>query len=148
MEQGRNTILLSIDHIESCTANQVHSHQNTKPGWRNGQGNKYTLFLTVKCSNVCWFFLKIHSELIIHNNPRYLSTFNITVTRSERRPNKLLFNTHGRISSSLFLHKVGKLWNCLPPAITKLASLPEFKKAVHLHLFNIKFSNTTSSLSF
>ena len=40
MEQGRNTILLSIDHIESCTANQVHSHQNKKPGWRRGQENK------------------------------------------------------------------------------------------------------------
>ena len=108
--------------------------------------NKLCMLESLHFRRTCMSLITLFK--IIHNNPRYLSTFNITVTRSERRPNKLLFNTHGRISSSLFLHKVGKLWNCLPPAITKLASLPEFKKAVRLHLFNIKFSNTTSSLSF
>ena len=41
--QGSNTILLPIEHVESCTANQVHSDQNKKPGWRNGEENTNTL---------------------------------------------------------------------------------------------------------
>ena len=48
----------------------------------------------------------------------------------QRRPNKLNFNAHGRHLSNLFLYKAGNLWNCLPPSITKLASLAEFRDAL------------------
>jgi len=75
----------------------------------------------------------------IHDFPHYLSRFNITISKSSRRPNKLVFNSHGTLLSSLFMHKIGTLWNCLPPHITSLKSIGEFKQQVRAHLFNYQF---------
>lgn len=75
----------------------------------------------------------------IHVHPCYLNDFNITFSESGRRPNKLVYHTHGKLSSSLFLHQTGKLWNCLPPNITALSSLHNFRKAFSLHTYKYKF---------
>ena len=39
----------------------------------------------------------------IHFQPHVLSIFDINISRSERRPNKPVFNSYGKFSSSLFL---------------------------------------------
>ena len=78
----------------------------------------------------------------IHHHSDYLAQFRISLSSSKRRPNKLVFQSHGRYSSSLFLHKTGKLWNSLPPAITSLDSLVEFKKQLNRIMFNYKFCCT------
>lgn len=75
----------------------------------------------------------------IHNHPTYLHSFSITLSVSDRRPNKLVFHSHGRLTSSLFLPKIGMLWNCLPPRVTKISSLGEFRKELNLHMFKYKY---------
>jgi len=75
----------------------------------------------------------------IHYTPQYLSQFNILITTSQRRPNKLVLASHGQRISNLFLHKICTLWNCLPPSITSIKSLSEFRKQAHKHLFLHKF---------
>ena len=82
----------------------------------------------------------------IHHHSDHLQRFQITITPSARRPNKLVFQSHGRFSSSLFLHKIGTLWNCLVPQLTSVTSLPEFRKALRLHL--AKYIFTTVGISF
>ena len=76
----------------------------------------------------------------VHFHPDYLASFHILKSRSERRPNKLIFNNHGRISSSLFLHRIGKLWNCLPPSLTSIDSLSQFRQALRVHWAKYTFT--------
>ena len=66
----------------------------------------------------------------IHSRPDYLATFHITITKSARRPNKLVFNRHGRALSSMFLFRIGTLWNCLPPQTTAILCLADFLKSM------------------
>ena len=82
----------------------------------------------------------------IHWHPDYLSRFDINISSSARRPNKLIFNSHGRISSSLFLHKIGKLWNCLPPRLTSQDSLSKFQQQYRLHVKSVKLDCSGISL--
>gem|GEM_PF-6289982 len=84
----------------------------------------------------------------IHFNPHYLALSHITITKSARRPNKLVFNSHGRIASSLFLHQIGNLWNCLPPQLTSITSLPKFKKQFHEHLCKYRYNCKGITLHF
>ena len=51
-----------------------------------------------------------------------------------------VFNNHGRISSSLFLHRIGKLWNCLPPSLTSIDSLSQFKQELRVHWAKYTFT--------
>ena len=55
---------------------------------------------------------------------------------------KLKFNDHGRsrISSSLFLHRIGELWSCLPPSLTSIDSLSQFKQALRIHWAKYTFA--------
>ena len=76
--------------------------------------------------------------MYINFHPDYLSRFAITISRSARRPKKLIFNPHGRIFSCLILQKTGALWNCLPPRLTTLGSLTETKR--HLRILHCKVS--------
>ena len=82
----------------------------------------------------------------INFHPEYLSRFAITISRSARRPKKLIFNSHGRIFSSLFLQKTGSLWNCLPPRLTTLDSLSEFKRHLRIHIAKYQFDCTGTPL--
>lgn len=70
---------------------------------------------------------------IIHLNPEYLARFKIMISSSARRPNKLVFNAHGRHMSKLFFHSVGRLWNSLPAELTAINSLAEFKTQLLKH---------------
>ena len=76
----------------------------------------------------------------IHSHPNYLAMFHITVTKSERCPNKLVFHSHGRILSSMFLFQAGTLWNCLPPTITSIINIAGFKRELHNSLAKFQFN--------
>ena len=58
------------------------------------------------------------------------------LSSSAHRPNKL-----GRILSLLFLHSIGKLWNCLLPQITAHDSLSNFKKDFKLHMYRYQYNS-------
>ena len=75
----------------------------------------------------------------IHYHAEYLCKFNLAVSKSARRPNKLVINSHGTQLSSLFLLKTAKLWNCLPPDITSLENLTAFKKRFRAHTYKYCF---------
>lgn len=77
---------------------------------------------------------------IIHNHSEYLTQFCISVTTSKRRPNKLVFHSYSRLLSSLFFYRTGQLWNCLPPVVTAIESLEEFKKQLKIHTFKYRFN--------
>lgn len=77
---------------------------------------------------------------IIHSHPEYLARFQIKLSTSARRPNKLNFPDHGTQVSSLFLFKTGRLWNCLPPSITSLDAVNLFRRQLSLHMFKHQFS--------
>ena len=76
----------------------------------------------------------------IHFHPNYLEQFNIYITKSTRRPNKLVFNNHGRVLSSLFMHRIGNMWNCLPPSLTSLDNLSKFTCALRHFTLKYQFS--------
>ena len=76
----------------------------------------------------------------IHFHPNYLEQFNIYITKSTRRPNKLVFNNHGRVLSSLFMHRIGTMWNCLPPSLTSLDNLSKFTCALRHFTLKYQFS--------
>ena len=78
--------------------------------------------------------------IIINKYSEYLTQFNLTLSSSPRLPNKINLNSHGRHISKLFLYKICILWNCFPPAITSLASLPLFRETHRKHLQQICFS--------
>lgn len=75
----------------------------------------------------------------IHFHPDYLQRFNLAISKSARRPNKLVINCHGTQMSSLFLLKAAKLWNCLPPSTTSLDNLVAFKKQYLIHTYKYRF---------
>ena len=74
----------------------------------------------------------------------YLSTS--ISTQNSPPPQKLIFNSHGRIFSSLFLQKTDALWNCLPPRLTTLDSLSEFKRHLRIHNAKYQFDCTRAPL--
>lgn len=78
----------------------------------------------------------------IHFHPQYLAMFHITLSHSPRRPNKLNFNAHGRHLSTLFLYQTGRLWNCLPPSITELTTLADFRPALTKYYKRYAFDTT------
>ena len=75
---------------------------------------------------------------IVHNHPDYLHSAGLSVSSSVRRPNKICFNSHGTTQSTLFFHRIGKLWNCLPPKVTSITSLVQFKR--HLRVLTYKYN--------
>ena len=75
----------------------------------------------------------------IHFHPEYLERFNVSVTHSARRPNKLVFKKHGKYLSSLFIFRIGMLWNCLPPAITAVSNLSDFKNILSTYTSKYQF---------
>ena len=75
----------------------------------------------------------------IYTHPDYLSAFNVSLSKSARRPNKLVFSTHGTTRSKLFIHRIGTLWNCLPPTLTSIESPHTFRKALLKHTYTYQF---------
>ena len=70
---------------------------------------------------------------LIHISPEHLQHFHLSLSSSPRRPNKININYHGVRFSSLFSNKAAMLWNCLPPSLTAITSLSEFKHSLYQH---------------
>ena len=68
----------------------------------------------------------LHKFIFKYRNT--LAQFSFNISRSERRPNKIILPKALTTSKSLFLFKTSLLWNCLPPTLTSESSVHVFKR--------------------
>ena len=73
----------------------------------------------------------LHKFIFKYRNT--LAQFSFNISRSERRPNKIILPKALTTSKSLFLFKTSLLWNCLPPTLTSESSVHVFKRELRKH---------------
>ena len=86
------------------------------------------------------FMAIVYFFKLVHYDPEYLDSCGLLKSSSARRPNKFKIPRYKRFSSSLFLYKICRYWNCLPPNLTSLSNIVAFKSRLRRHYAEYVFA--------